>query len=300
MPKSIKTRIQNKHDIEANWLQATGFIPLAGELIIYDVDDTHDLPRIKIGDGETQVSQLDFLNGDIDAVLEELANKADKEHGTHVSYSTTSPVMDGTASAGTANTVARSDHKHPVDTSRAAQSDLAAHTDNTTAHITATERTNWNAAYTHSQAAHAPSNAEKNQNAFSNVTVGSTTIAADSVTDTITLVAGNNVTITPDATNDKITIAATDTVYTHPTSGVTAGTYKSVTVDSKGHVTAGTNPTTLAGYGITDAESKGAAANALSEAKSYADEAINNLISCGTADPSADITSKFYFKYSID
>lgn len=36
-------------------------------------------------------------------------------------------------------------------------------------------------------------------------------------------------------------------------SGVTAGTYKSVTVDTKGRVTAGTNPTTLAGYGITDA-----------------------------------------------
>lgn len=56
-----------------------------------------------------------------------------------------------------------------------------------------------------------------NQNAFSNVTVGSTTIAADTTTDTLTLVAGSNVTITPDATNDKITIAATDTVYTHPT-----------------------------------------------------------------------------------
>ncbi|MCK9532233.1 MAG: hypothetical protein M0R77_16985, partial [Gammaproteobacteria bacterium] len=36
-------------------------------------------------------------------------------------------------------------------------------------------------------------------------------------------------------------------------SGVSAGTYKSVTVDVKGRVTAGTNPTTLAGYGITDA-----------------------------------------------
>lgn len=41
--------------------------------------------------------------------------------------------------------------------------------------------------------------------------------------------------------------------YQHPTSGVAAGTYKSVTVDANGHVTAGTNPTTLAGYGITDA-----------------------------------------------
>jgi phage-related tail fiber protein len=37
-------------------------------------------------------------------------------------------------------------------------------------------------------------------------------------------------------------------------SGVVAGTYKSVTVDVKGRVTAGTNPTTLSGYGITDAQ----------------------------------------------
>ncbi len=91
------------------------------------------------------------------------------------------------------------------------------HIANTTAHITATERTNWNAAKTHADSAHAPSNAQPNQNAFSNVTVGSTTIAADSATDTLTLVAGSNITLTPDATDDKITIAATDTKYTHPT-----------------------------------------------------------------------------------
>lgn len=51
---------------------------------------------------------------------------AASSHGTHVSYSTTAPVMDGTASVGSASTVARSDHKHPTDTSRAAASDLAA------------------------------------------------------------------------------------------------------------------------------------------------------------------------------
>jgi len=34
----------------------------------------------------------------------------------------------------------------------------------------------------------------------------------------------------------------------------TAGTYRSVTTDAYGRVTAGTNPTTLAGYGITDAQ----------------------------------------------
>lgn len=54
--------------------------------------------------------------------------------------------------------------------------------------------------------------AEVNQNAFSNVKVGSTTIAADGKTDTLELVAGSNVTLTPDATNDKVTIAATQSV----------------------------------------------------------------------------------------
>ena len=57
------------------------------------------------------------------------------------------------------------------------------------------------------------SGAEVNQNAFSNVKVGSATVAADAKTDTLELVAGSNVTITPDATNDKITIAATNTTY---------------------------------------------------------------------------------------
>lgn len=48
-----------------------------------------------------------------------------------------------------------------------------------------------------------------NQNAFSKVTVGTTTIEADTPTDTLTLVAGSNISLTPDATNDKITIATT-------------------------------------------------------------------------------------------
>ena len=71
-------------------------------------------------------------------------------------------------------------------------------------------------AYDHSQTAHAPSNAQANQNAFSNVLVDSINIAANTPTDTLTLVAGSNITITPDATNDKITISSlgTDTKVT--------------------------------------------------------------------------------------
>ena len=63
---------------------------------------------------------------DITNLQTTLDGKANTSHGTHVTYSTTAPVMDGTASAGTASTVARSDHKHPTDTSRAAQTDLDA------------------------------------------------------------------------------------------------------------------------------------------------------------------------------
>lgn len=77
-----------------------------------------------------------------------------------------------------------------------------------------------------------------NQNAFSNVKVGNTTIAADSATDTLTLTAGNNITLTPNATDDSVSIAAKDTTYTtsspislsgttisHATSGASAGSY---------------------------------------------------------------------------
>lgn len=38
-------------------------------------------------------------------------------HGTHVTYSTTAPLANGTASVGTAATVSRSDHVHPLQTS---------------------------------------------------------------------------------------------------------------------------------------------------------------------------------------
>lgn len=53
-------------------------------------------------------------------------------------------------------------------------------------------------------------------------------------------------------TNDDKTV-----LITHNKSGVSSGTYKSVTVDDYGHVTSGSNPTTLGGYGITDALSSG-------------------------------------------
>ena len=79
--KKIKTRLQNKHDFESNWIIAgvNGFTPLAGELIIYDkevdaegnilagalpADRTfaYKIARYKIGDGFTNVTDLPFNN----------------------------------------------------------------------------------------------------------------------------------------------------------------------------------------------------------------------------------------------
>ena len=68
--------------------------------------------------------------------------------------------------------------------------------------------------------------------------------------DTNTYITGNqSIAVSGDASGSGTTSIA----LTLANSGVTAGTYKSVTTDSKGRITAGTNPTTLSGYGITDA-----------------------------------------------
>lgn len=78
------------------------------------------------------------------------------------------------------------------------------------------------------------SKAEVNQNAFSNITIGETTITADSKTDNITIVAGSNITLTPDATNDKITIAAKDTTYSFTNKAATLAWNSAVTVATVG------------------------------------------------------------------
>ena len=83
------------------------------------------------------------------------------------------------------------------------------------------------------------------------------------------------------SSSDKVKldgIAAGANLYVHPVSGITAGTYKSVTVDANGHITAGSNPTTVAGYGITDAVTTGG--NSLP--MSHGDMSSSTLVANGT------------------
>ena len=60
--KTFQGRIVQKHDTKANWDKATNFVPLKGEIIVYD-----DLKKIKIGDGATNVGSLAFIN-DLDTL----------------------------------------------------------------------------------------------------------------------------------------------------------------------------------------------------------------------------------------
>lgn len=163
----------------------------------------------------------------------DLSNKPTIPAG--VEPSTTTPKMDGTATVGTETKFARGDHIHPTDTSRVPTS-RTVNGKALTNNITIAGNDIYTAESFNSDALSDASlgsvddvfasidywindaedkldgiqaGAEVNQNAFSNVKVGSTTISADTKTDTLELTAGSNISLTPDATNDKVTIAVT-------------------------------------------------------------------------------------------
>ena len=73
----LDVRIMSKHDTTEHWTNARGFIPMAGEIIIYDdyetktwtveeygetVTKTANIPNIKIGTGNAYVQDLCFVD----------------------------------------------------------------------------------------------------------------------------------------------------------------------------------------------------------------------------------------------
>jgi len=66
------------------------------------------------------------------------------------------------------------------------------------------------------------------------------------------------------------------------TTGVTASTYKSVTVDQWGRITAGTNPTTLAGFGISDAYTQAQTDSFLNAKLNLAGGTMSGALAMGT------------------
>ena len=84
MSSTINSRIQHKRDTTDNWNNAVGFIPLPGEIIIYEdyetktyeveeygetVTKTVNIPNIKIGTGNAYVQDLAFIDSDTRDVL---------------------------------------------------------------------------------------------------------------------------------------------------------------------------------------------------------------------------------------
>ena len=101
--------------------------------------------------------------------------------------------------------------------------------------------------------------AEVNQNAFSNIVVGSTTIAADGKQDTLTMVAGTGIGLTPDATNDKVTIN-------------NAGVRSITTGSANGTISVNTNGTSA------DVAVKGLGSAAYTASTAYAPASHNHTI----------------------
>ena len=80
--KKINSRIQQKHDVAANWAKATNFIPQKGEIIIYDAEynasgSETQAVRFKIGDGARTTNNLPFALIDYDNRITSLENTVD-------------------------------------------------------------------------------------------------------------------------------------------------------------------------------------------------------------------------------
>lgn len=232
----------------------------------------------KVAVSDVTSTELGYLDGVSSNIQTQLNAKAATSHGTHVTYSTTAPVMDGTASVGTASTVARSDHKHPTDTSRASQSDLDA--------LKTTVAGKADSSHTHSaattSAAGLMSASDKSKldgiasgaNAYSLPTATSSTLGGVKTGSNITNSSG-----TISITKDNVTAALG---YTPPTTNTTYTSLKNpyaVTIQANGTSLGTYDGSNAKTFNITasnvGADVNGAADSALASAKSYADQAAS-------------------------
>lgn len=69
----MKARVSFLHKKEAEWLKFADWVPAAGELVVYDVDSEHSYARVKLGDGQRTLSELDFfINSAFESLMQEL------------------------------------------------------------------------------------------------------------------------------------------------------------------------------------------------------------------------------------
>lgn len=158
-----------------------------GDIVIYNTrefiwtgtawEELGDVTRI--GNLETKINNLDVTETNAVSTTHKFVSQVTQTDGKIAVVYTQPAATDITYSDSTNNTVAKA-----IAANASAAADALA-------------------------AAQHSHNSYVNQNAFSNIKVGSTTVAADTTTDTVEFV-GSNITITPDATNDKVTFTVAD------------------------------------------------------------------------------------------
>ena len=95
--KTFNTRIQFKQDTASNWKKATGFAPKEGEAIVYSKDNNYEMARIKIGDGSTNVNNLQFFYEPLlEEELEDICNPLPYKNWVPKSIDTTGAIFNGT------------------------------------------------------------------------------------------------------------------------------------------------------------------------------------------------------------
>lgn len=290
---TLNTRIILCNDTSTNWGSSEKVL-LKGEL---GIELTDGAPKFKVGDGTHKFADLAYVTMTPAEINSAISTAVTNASHTHSNKS----ILDAITAA-----------------------------------FTTGLKSNYDTAYTHSQSAHAPSNAQAN--VIESVKVNGTaqtitskavdikvptkvseltndakyissyvdttyslgantgaangnakvTLSGSDKSEKSVVIKGTGATsVTTDASGNVI-VNSTNTVYNHPASGVAAGTYKSVTVDVNGHVTAGTNPTTLAGYGITDAYTKTQTDSAITTAIGKAGHLKREIVSALPSVSSAD------------
>lgn len=242
---------------------------LLGGVIIgagLSIDDTG-----KLINAITKLSQLENDAGFI--------TTADIPEGA--AASTTTPKMDGTATTGTELAFARGDHVHPSDTTKV---DKETGKGLSTNDLTNVLKGNYDAAYTHSVAPHAPSNAEKNvivgiQKNGTDVSVNTTTRKANIVVPTKV----------SDLTNDTGFITASEVPETY--------TLPDATATVKGGVKIGNN-VKVVGATISVDDASASAKGVVQLAIAAADDDTKAATAGALYDVNTDLSAKIAAKQS--
>lgn len=203
---TLNSRIRLRTDFADVWeSNGDSFIPLDGEAVIYKYR-TGSAPKLKLGDGIKALKQLPFISDYQNATqyTNGLMSAADKKKLNTYPATYVAPEIYVLPAATTSSMGGIIVGKNlNVDENGILSANAQTYNEATVSSaglMSANDKLKLTGI---------SANAEVNQNAFSSVTDGVTTIVADQKQDVLTFFAGEGISIALDATNDKITIGST-------------------------------------------------------------------------------------------